>query len=110
MIGLFGCADLVDTEGENAGNRFTTLQGGGHKKVLAFKQAMLDEGIISLFRNWCVRLLFASTHCSLTIGSVHFMVLSVHCSMLHVAPPLVITEAELRDGFQRMHRALKVLA
>jgi acetylornithine/succinyldiaminopimelate/putrescine aminotransferase len=30
--------------------------------------------------------------------------------MLHVAPPLVITEAELREGFERMHRALKVLA
>lgn len=54
VIGLFGCADLVDTVGDNAGNRFTTLQGGGHEKVLAFKQAMLDEGIISLFRNWCV--------------------------------------------------------
>jgi hypothetical protein len=54
VIGLFGCADLVDTEGPNAGNRFTTLQGGGpsNEKILAFKQAMLDEGIISLFRNW----------------------------------------------------------
>ena len=55
VIGLFGCADLVDTAGPNAGNRFTTLQGGGpsSEKVLAFKRAMLDEGIISLFRNWC---------------------------------------------------------
>ncbi len=54
VIGLFGCADLVDTTGPNAGNRFTTLQGGGpsNDKVLAFKKAMLDEGIISLFRNW----------------------------------------------------------
>lgn len=59
VIGLFGCADLVDTKGENAGNRFTNLQGGGHEKVLAFKRAMLDEGIISLFRNWCVQLLRA---------------------------------------------------
>ena len=63
VIGLFGCADLVDTAGPNAGNRFTTLQGGGpsNDKVLAFKRAMLDEGIISLFRNWCATSF--SAHC-----------------------------------------------
>ena len=48
---------------------------------MAFKAALLDEGIISLFRN----------------------------CMLHVAPPLVISEAELRDGFERVHRALASL-
>ena len=81
---MFGAADLVDTEGSNKGNRISSLQGGGPNavKIAAFKQAMLDEGIISLFRN-CI---------------------------LHVAPPLITTEPELRDGFQRMHRALKVLA
>ena len=39
---------------------------------------MLDEGLMALFRN----------------------------CMIHVTPPLVITEPELRDGFQRLHRAL----
>ena len=60
------------------------MQGGGpsEAKIAAFKQAMLDEGLISLFRN-CI---------------------------LHVAPPLIITEEELRDGFKRMNRALKALA
>ena len=83
VIGLFGCADLVDTVGPNAGNRVSGLQGGGpsNDKIVAFKAALLDEGIISLFRN----------------------------CMLHVAPPLVISEAELRDGFERVHRALAAL-
>ena len=79
VIGLFGCADLVDTAGPNAGNRFTTLQGGGpsNEKVLAFKRAMLDEGIISLFRNWCATLSsavclrnFRKTRCVLR-GFIH---------------------------------------
>ena len=83
VIGLFGCADLVDMVGPNAGNRVSGLQGGGpsNDKIVAFKAALLDEGIISLFRN----------------------------CMLHVAPPLVISEAELRDGFERVHRALAAL-
>lgn len=78
--GLFAAVDLVD----NKGNRISPLQGGGpsEAKIAAFKQAMLDEGLISLFRN-CI---------------------------LHVAPPLIITEEELRDGFKRMNRALKALA
>ena len=80
-VGLFGAADLVNTSGPDAGNRVSPLQGGGPNaaKINGFKQAMLDEGLISLFRN----------------------------CMIHVAPPLVITEPELRDGFDRMHRALK---
>ena len=80
-VGLFGAADLVNTTGPDAGNRVSPLQGGGPsaEKIATFKQAMLDEGLISLFRN----------------------------CMIHVAPPLVISEDELRDGFDRMHRALK---
>ena len=29
--------------------------------------------------------------------------------MIHIAPPLVISEEELKDGFERQHRALDVL-
>ena len=47
----------------------------------AFKRAMRDEGIYGMFRP----------------------------PQLHCAPPLVISEAELRDGFDRLDRALDVL-
>ena len=82
--GLFAAADLVETCGPNKGNRISPLQGGGPSghKIAAFKQAMLDEGLIALFRN-CI---------------------------MHVAPPLIITEEELRDGFRRLNRALTALA
>ena len=62
-------------------NRVSSLAGGGPAadKINLFKKAMKDEGLISLFRN----------------------------CMIHVAPPLIITEPELRDGFNRLHRALK---
>ena len=84
MKGLFAAADLVETCGPNKGNRISPLQGGGPSghKIAAFKQAMLDEGLIALFRN-CI---------------------------MHVAPPLIITEEELRDGFRRLNRALTALA
>ena len=80
-LGLFGCADIVSTSGPDAGNRVSSLAGGGPnaEKIGTFKKAMLDEGLISLFRN----------------------------CMIHAAPPLIITEDEMRDGFDRMHRALK---
>ena len=44
----------------------------------AFKRALLDEGIYGFIR----------------------------LPLLHVAPPLVIDEAELRDGFDRVGRAM----
>jgi len=80
-IGLFGACDIVNTTGPDAGNRVSSLAGGGPAadKINAFKTAMRDEGLISLFRN----------------------------CMIHVAPPLIITEPELRDGFNRLHRAIK---
>jgi len=45
---------------------------------LVLKQAMLDEGLFGLFRS----------------------------PFVHCAPPLVISEDELRDGFERLDRAL----
>jgi adenosylmethionine-8-amino-7-oxononanoate aminotransferase len=80
-VGLFGGCDIVNTTGPDAGNRVSSLAGGGPAadKINLFKKAMKDEGLISLFRN----------------------------CMIHVAPPLIITEPELRDGFNRLHRALK---
>ena len=29
--------------------------------------------------------------------------------IIHIAPPLVINEEQLKDGFERQHRALDVL-
>merc|ERR1712196_557351 len=84
VIGLFGGADLVETQGPNKGNRFASFGGevvseSGHK-IPAFKKALRDEGIIAFFRN----------------------------CLLHAAPPLITSEPELRDAFARVGRALKV--
>lgn len=48
------------------------------ERNLEFKKAMLDEGMYGLLR----------------------------LPLVHVAPPLVITEDEMRDGFARIGRAL----
>ena len=50
-------------------------------RVAAFKKAMLEHGLYGLFRP----------------------------PLLHCAPPLTITEPQLRDGFDRLDKALQVL-
>jgi len=52
-----------------------------HKAVVPYKKALMDEGVYCFFRP----------------------------PLFHSAPPLVINEAELRDGFARVDRALDVL-
>jgi len=83
-IGMFGAADLVETKGPNAGNRFASFSGAAISesaaKIPAFKKALHEEGVIAFFRN----------------------------CLLHAAPPLVTTEPELRDAFGRVHKALRV--
>ena len=76
-IGLFGCFDLVDEKGTS----IQKYQDPMPPKVQHLKRAMLEEGLIGLFRP----------------------------PLLHCAPPLVIEEGELRDGFRRLDRALCVL-
>lgn len=76
-IGLFGCLDLVGEDG----NMVQQYQDPNPPKVVALRKAMLDEGLIGLFRP----------------------------PLLHCAPPLVIEESELRDGFKRLDRALNAL-
>ena len=49
--------------------------------MAAFKKAMLANGLYGLFRP----------------------------PLLHCAPPLTITEEQLRDGFKRLDRALNTL-
>lgn len=64
-----------------SGQLIQPLQGPSPPAVNAFKQAMRDEGVYGMLR-------------------VPF----VHC-----APPLVISEDELKDGYARVDRALDVL-
>lgn len=73
-IGLFGCLDLVREDGKMA----QRYQDPNPSKVAALRKAMLDEGLMGLFRP----------------------------PLLHCAPPLVVSESELRDGFARLDRAL----
>ena len=64
------------------GKYFMPLSKGPvHPAVAPFKKALLDEGIYGFMRP----------------------------PVLHSAPPLVISEAELREGFARVDRALDVL-
>lgn len=78
-VGLFGCLDLVDSQS----GRFVQppLSQTINPKVGRFKEAMADNGLFGLFR----------------------------APLLHCAPPLTITEEQLRDGFQRLDKALLVL-
>lgn len=62
------------------GNYVQKLQGPVALAAARLKSEMLSQGLIGLFRP----------------------------PFLHCAPPLVITEAELRDGFQRLDRSLDV--
>merc|ERR1719237_793380 len=76
-IGLFGCIDLQRRDGR----AIQQLGSDPSPNMKLFKRALLDSGIMSLFRP----------------------------PLLHCCPPLVITETELRDGFQRLSDALTVL-
>ncbi|KAL1522271.1 hypothetical protein AB1Y20_017265 [Prymnesium parvum] len=63
------------------GKFMQSLAGPAHSAAAKFKQALLDEGVFGFVRP----------------------------PFLHTAPALVISEAELRDGFSRVDRALDVL-
>jgi adenosylmethionine-8-amino-7-oxononanoate aminotransferase len=63
------------------GRYIQPLSGPEHPALASFKKARLDEGVYGLLR----------------------------APYLHTAPPLVITEEELRDGFDRVDRALDTL-
>merc|ERR1719461_864569 len=63
------------------GNFIQELHQGQSPKTQAFRQAMLDNGLWGLFRP----------------------------PLLHCAPPLIITEAELREGYRRLSLALEKL-
>ena len=58
------------------GRAMQPLRGPPHAGLPAFKRALLDNGVFGLVRP----------------------------PLLHTAPPLVINEAELRDGFDRVGR------
>lgn len=66
---------------DKEGNYIQPLQGPSPDPVMAFRKALAENGIFGLVRP----------------------------PYLHTAPPLVINEAELRDGFQRVDRALSAL-
>lgn len=76
-VGLFGCFDLIGKDG----NLIQRLSGPSPPEIPKFRQALFDNGLISLFRP----------------------------PLLHCAPPLVITEDELLEGFHRLNNALYVL-
>merc|ERR1712032_1702468 len=63
------------------GNSIQALQQPQSPKTQSFRKAMFENGLWGLFRP----------------------------PLLHCAPPLIITEEELRDGFSRLGRALTVL-
>lgn len=63
------------------GNHIQEYQQPQSIKTQAFRKAMFENGLWGLFRP----------------------------PLLHCAPPLIITEAELRDGFQRLNKALDTL-
>jgi len=76
-IGLFGCLDLVGSNGQMV----QEYQDAPSEQVKLFRKAMFDHGLWGLFRP----------------------------PLLHCAPPLVISESELRDGFSRLDKALSTL-
>jgi adenosylmethionine-8-amino-7-oxononanoate aminotransferase len=63
------------------GNKLQAYQDAPSKKTQSFRKAMFDNGLWGLFRP----------------------------PLLHCAPPLVINEEELRDGFARLDAALTAL-
>mmetsp|Transcript_27684 Transcript_27684/g.66686 ORF Transcript_27684/g.66686 Transcript_27684/m.66686 type:complete len:526 (+) Transcript_27684:124-1701(+) len=76
-IGLFGCFDVQDKNGENPQLQHEAPQ----EPAVAYKKAYTDNGLMGLIRY----------------------------PHLHVAPPLIISETELLDGFDRQDKALSVL-
>lgn len=76
-IGLFGCLDFIGKDGY----MIQQYQDPNPPAVTRFRKAMLDNGLMGLFRP----------------------------PLLHCAPPLVIEEHELLDGFQRLDQALYTL-
>ena len=75
-----GLFGCIDLIGSD-GRMIQKYQEPSPSKVLSFKKEMTKNGLIGLFRP----------------------------PLLHCAPPLTITEAELRDGFRRLDLSLKVL-
>lgn len=76
-IGLFGCFDVQDLNGNNPKLQHEKAHEAFHK----YRQAYTENGLIGLHR-------YPHIHC---------------------APPLIIKENELLDGFERLDRALNVL-
>ena len=76
-LGMFGCLDLVGEDG----NYVQPVGAASPPKVAAFKDALLENGIIGFVRP----------------------------PFLHCAPALVIEEGDLREGYARVSRALEVL-
>jgi len=77
---VIGLFGCLDLIGPS-GNMIQEYQQPSPKKVLEFRKAMLDNGLHSLFRP----------------------------PLLHCAPPLIIQEHELLDGFSRLDNALHIL-
>jgi len=75
-----GLFGAIDLVGTD-GNLIQPLQGPSPDAIGEFRKALADNGVFGLVRP----------------------------PFLHCAPPLVISEAELRDGFARVDRALTVL-
>ena len=75
-----GLFGCLDLQGPD-GKYMQPLAGPPHPAAAKFKAALLDEGIYGLVRP----------------------------PLMHTAPPLVIDETQLRDGFARVDRALHVL-
>jgi len=75
-----GLFGCLDLIGED-GNMVQQYQNSSPPRVVEFRKAMLENGLYGLFRP----------------------------PLLHCAPPLVIEESELRDGFKRLDKSLDVL-
>lgn len=75
-----GLFGCIDLQG-NDGRSIQQLSEPSPASVNVFRKALRENGLIALFRP----------------------------PLLHCCPPLVITEAELRDGFQRLSSALSTL-
>jgi adenosylmethionine-8-amino-7-oxononanoate aminotransferase len=75
-----GLFGCIDLQGKD-GRSIQQLAAPSPAYVTKFRKTMFDHGLIALFRP----------------------------PLLHCTPPLVITEAELRDGFQRLSGALETL-
>ena len=75
-----GLFGCLDLQGPD-GKYMQPLAGPPHPAAAKFRKALLDNGIYGLVRP----------------------------PLMHTAPPLVINEEQLREGFSRVDRALDVL-